>query len=111
MSFVDQPAAREGRISNINDLYLSDEAALIRELTDAADPGDAGRQKIQDTAARLVRSVRKNTSTDSGIEAFLQQYDLSSEYLAHDVVGKLSWTPFWSESEKHQGRSGNQVTS
>ena len=79
MSFVDQPAAREGRISNINELYLRDEEALIRELTDAADPGESGRQKIQTTAAQLVNAVRQNSSKDGGIEAFLQQYDLSSE--------------------------------
>ena len=45
MSFVDQPAAREGRISDINELYLRDEEALVRELSDAADPGESGRQK------------------------------------------------------------------
>ena len=64
MSFVDQPAAREGRISNINDLYLRDEEALVRELAEAADPGLASRQKIQNTAAQLVRAVRKNTAGD-----------------------------------------------
>ena len=79
MNFVDQPAAREGRISNINDLYLRDEEALVRELAEAADPGVASRQKIQNTAAQLVRAVRKNTAGDGGIEAFLQQYDLSSQ--------------------------------
>jgi RHH-type proline utilization regulon transcriptional repressor/proline dehydrogenase/delta 1-pyrroline-5-carboxylate dehydrogenase len=78
MSFVDQPAAREGRISYINDLFLADEATLVRQLADAADPGDAGRKKIQATAAQLVSAVRKNARTDGGIEAFLQQYDLSS---------------------------------
>ena len=31
------------------------------------------------TAAQLVRAVRKNTKNDGGIEAFLQQYDLSSD--------------------------------
>jgi RHH-type proline utilization regulon transcriptional repressor/proline dehydrogenase/delta 1-pyrroline-5-carboxylate dehydrogenase len=78
MSFVDQPAAREGRISYINDRFLADEATLVRELADAADPGASGRQKIQTTAAQLVAAVRKNSKADSGIEAFLQQYDLSS---------------------------------
>jgi len=78
MSFVDQPAAREGSISFINDLYLADEASLVRELADAADAGSAGRKKIQATAAQLVIAVRKNSKTDGGIEAFLQQYDLSS---------------------------------
>jgi len=78
MSFVDQPAARDGRISYIDDLFLTDEATLVRELADAADPGEAGRQKIQTTAAQLVAAVRKNSKADGGIEAFLQQYDLSS---------------------------------
>lgn len=79
MSFVDQPAGREGRISNINDHYLRDEETLIRELIEAADPGEVGREKIQKTAAQLVRAVRKSKSKDGGIDAFLQQYDLSSE--------------------------------
>ncbi len=79
MSFVDQPAAREGRIPHIDDLYLTDEETLVRELASAADPGSAGARKIQETAAQLVRAVRKNSQADGGIEAFLQQYDLSSE--------------------------------
>jgi len=78
MSFVDQPAAREGRISYINDLFLADEAALVSKLADIADPGEASRKKIQATAAQLVSAVRKNSKADGGIEAFLQQYDLSS---------------------------------
>jgi RHH-type proline utilization regulon transcriptional repressor/proline dehydrogenase/delta 1-pyrroline-5-carboxylate dehydrogenase len=78
MSFVDQPAARQGRISYINDLFLADEATLVRNLADIADPGEAGRKKIQATAAQLVTAVRKNSKADGGIEAFLQQYDLSS---------------------------------
>jgi RHH-type proline utilization regulon transcriptional repressor/proline dehydrogenase/delta 1-pyrroline-5-carboxylate dehydrogenase len=79
MSFADQPAARKGRIPHINDLYLTDEESLVRELASAADPGNAGARKIRKTAAQLVHAVRKNSKADSGIEAFLQQYDLSSE--------------------------------
>ncbi|MGB5489651.1 MAG: bifunctional proline dehydrogenase/L-glutamate gamma-semialdehyde dehydrogenase PutA [Woeseiaceae bacterium] len=79
MSYVNQPAALEGRIPYINDLYLADEEKLVKELLEAADPGEAVRAKIQDTAAQLVRAVRKNTAADGGIEAFLQQYDLSSD--------------------------------
>jgi RHH-type proline utilization regulon transcriptional repressor/proline dehydrogenase/delta 1-pyrroline-5-carboxylate dehydrogenase len=78
MSFVDQPAARKGRIPYINDLFLADEAALVSKLADIADPGEASRKKIQATAAQLVTAVRKNSKADGGIEAFLQQYDLSS---------------------------------
>ncbi len=79
MHFDDQSAARPGAIAGLNDLYLADEAALVNELADAADPGDAQRQKILHTAGQLVRAVRENTSKEGGIDAFLQQYDLSSE--------------------------------
>ena len=65
MRFVDQPAARESTIPYINDHYLADEQKLVRELSAAADPGDEARSKIQETAARLVRAVRKNTATDA----------------------------------------------
>jgi RHH-type proline utilization regulon transcriptional repressor/proline dehydrogenase/delta 1-pyrroline-5-carboxylate dehydrogenase len=79
MNFVDQAAARRGRVASIHDHYLGDEQALVRELADAADPGAVGRDKIQKMAAQLVQAVRRNASNDGGIEAFLQQYDLSSE--------------------------------
>ncbi len=79
MRFVDQSAAREGRIANLHDFYLGDEQSLVRDLADAADPGESGRKKIHATAAKLVESVRRNSADESGIEAFLQQYDLSSE--------------------------------
>jgi RHH-type proline utilization regulon transcriptional repressor/proline dehydrogenase/delta 1-pyrroline-5-carboxylate dehydrogenase len=79
MRLIDQPAARPGPITGLNDLYLADEVALVRELADAAEPGDALREKIRETASQLVLTVRENRARDSGIEAFLQQYDLSSE--------------------------------
>ena len=79
MRFTDQAAAKPGTIPTINDLYLTDEAALVRELAEAADSGEAMRSKIQETASELVRAVRKNKAKEGGIDAFLQQYDLSSE--------------------------------
>ncbi|MCO4812127.1 MAG: bifunctional proline dehydrogenase/L-glutamate gamma-semialdehyde dehydrogenase PutA [Gammaproteobacteria bacterium] len=79
MSFIDQPAAQPSSIPYINDNYLADEQTIVRELAARADTGESARGKILDTAAQLVRAVRKNTSNDGGIEAFLQQYDLSSD--------------------------------
>jgi RHH-type proline utilization regulon transcriptional repressor/proline dehydrogenase/delta 1-pyrroline-5-carboxylate dehydrogenase len=79
MSFIDQPAALKSSIPYINDNYLADEQALVRQLAEEADPGESARSKIQATAEQLVRAVRRNTKNDSGIEAFLQQYDLSSD--------------------------------
>ena len=63
----------------VNDRYLADEQTLVRELADAADVGDVLRKKILATAELLVRNVRENTGADGGLDAFLQQYDLSSE--------------------------------
>ncbi len=79
MRFVDQPAGAPGTIQAINKRYLEDEESLVRELEAIADPGEPGREKIQGTAANLVRAVRRNSSDDGGIDAFLKQYDLSSE--------------------------------
>jgi len=78
MSFTDQTAARDGSIPFINDLYLADEETLVRDLAKKADPGEAARTEIEQTAAQLVHAVRRNTRKDGGIEAFLKQYDLSS---------------------------------
>ena len=79
MSFIDQPAARACSISYINDNYLADEQELVRQLAMEADPGEATRKRILETAAQLVLAVRKNTENEGGIEAFLKQYDLSSD--------------------------------
>jgi RHH-type proline utilization regulon transcriptional repressor/proline dehydrogenase/delta 1-pyrroline-5-carboxylate dehydrogenase len=79
MRFTDQAAAKPGAIPAINDLYLADEATLVRELAEAADSGEAMRSKIQETASKLVRAVRKNKAREGGLDAFLQQYDLSSQ--------------------------------
>ena len=62
-----------------SDLYLADEQMLVQELCDAADPGERARNKIRETAAQLVRAVRRDRAKEGGVEAFLQQYDLSSE--------------------------------
>ena len=79
MRFTDQPAGKPGAIPYINDLYLADEQALVRELVEAADSGKSMRSKIQQTAAQLVEAVRKAKANEGGLDAFLQQYDLSSE--------------------------------
>ncbi|MDX1516268.1 MAG: bifunctional proline dehydrogenase/L-glutamate gamma-semialdehyde dehydrogenase PutA [Woeseiaceae bacterium] len=79
MPFTGQTAARASTIAGINARYLADEQALVRELTDKADPGEAARKKIRTLAASLVQSVRDNQGREGGIDAFLQQYDLSSE--------------------------------
>ena len=79
MGFVDQSAYTVAPLNNVNRRYLADERSLVIELAEEADVGEPARQKIQGTAATLVRAVRKHAANEGGIDAFLQQYDLSSE--------------------------------
>ncbi|MGD8689868.1 MAG: bifunctional proline dehydrogenase/L-glutamate gamma-semialdehyde dehydrogenase PutA, partial [Gammaproteobacteria bacterium] len=62
----------------MNELYLADETACVDNLLPIARPSDAARERIQKRAEQLVRAVRENADP-TGIESFLQQYDLSSQ--------------------------------
>ncbi|HEY5654785.1 MAG TPA: bifunctional proline dehydrogenase/L-glutamate gamma-semialdehyde dehydrogenase, partial [Woeseiaceae bacterium] len=79
MKFTDQYQVPTGLLSGINDKYLADEQALVQQLLEIADSGEAARARASKQAADLVRAVRKHTGKDGGIDAFLQQYDLSSQ--------------------------------
>ena len=79
MAFTAQAYTEQESPPPISKLYLADEAELVARLCDAADAGEAARNNIHELAASLVRAVRKHTAKEGGIEAFLQQYDLSSE--------------------------------
>mgnify|MGYP000629806090 CR=1 FL=1 len=59
MRFVDQPTGQPALVPGLNQRYLVDEEALVRELTEIADPGDVLRERILTTAAELVRAVRR----------------------------------------------------
>ena len=79
MNISDQFACSLEPLKPVNDRYLADEQSLVRKLAEAADANDALRRKIRDTAELLVHDVRKNAGAENGLDAFLQQYDLSSE--------------------------------
>ncbi len=63
----------------INGDFLADEEVIVRRLAAAARLGDADSAEVQATAARLVEAVRSAPAAKSGIDAFLRQYDLSSQ--------------------------------
>ncbi len=63
----------------INDDFLGDEAALIRSLADIARLDPAQHDEVQATARKLVEAVRKAPAAKTGLDAFLRQYDLSSQ--------------------------------
>ena len=72
-------SARGDTTAFSSERYLADETELVRELAAAADPGEALGARIRAQAEQLVAAVRRDSRRDGGIEAFLQEYDLSSE--------------------------------
>lgn len=63
----------------ISDAYRRDEAACINQLLPLANITMQEQQNISKTATHLVEKVRVARKKEKGIEAFMQQYDLSSE--------------------------------
>ncbi|HEX6550592.1 MAG TPA: proline dehydrogenase family protein, partial [Gammaproteobacteria bacterium] len=63
----------------INDLYLADESRCVDSLLSQVKLDAAARERIHSRAATLVQAVRANSSDKGGVEAFLHQYDLSSQ--------------------------------
>jgi RHH-type transcriptional regulator, proline utilization regulon repressor / proline dehydrogenase / delta 1-pyrroline-5-carboxylate dehydrogenase len=63
----------------INGDFLAEEERVVRALARAARFGDAEAAEVQRTAQRLVEAVRAAPASKSGLDAFLRQYDLSSQ--------------------------------
>ena len=63
----------------INGRFLADEAQVVAEVLDLARLPAADRAAIRQDAMRLVAAARGRREGKSGIEAFLQQYDLASQ--------------------------------
>jgi RHH-type proline utilization regulon transcriptional repressor/proline dehydrogenase/delta 1-pyrroline-5-carboxylate dehydrogenase len=63
----------------INDNYLADETSLVRQLADRARLEPDRQQKIAARAKAFVEGVRANPLRKGGLDAFLRQYDLSSQ--------------------------------
>jgi RHH-type proline utilization regulon transcriptional repressor/proline dehydrogenase/delta 1-pyrroline-5-carboxylate dehydrogenase len=81
---MNQPAAARAAsdasvAAAINRNYLGDEEQIVRELADAARLPAAAREKIAARAAQLVEGVRTTRVKRTGLDAFLRQYDLSSQ--------------------------------
>src|ERR1044071_8864900 len=59
--------------------YLADEVALLQKLIGVADVGTERSTAVQHRAADWVRRVRTLRDDRSPLDAFMHQYDLSSE--------------------------------
>ena len=79
MRFSEQRSASTDPLGSISQHYLAPERELVSELAETADTGPSARAKIQETAADLVRAVRRHAANEGGLDAFMQQYDLSSQ--------------------------------
>jgi RHH-type transcriptional regulator, proline utilization regulon repressor / proline dehydrogenase / delta 1-pyrroline-5-carboxylate dehydrogenase len=65
--------------SAIDARLFADEALLVRALAAEAKLSDADAGRVSMLAAKLVQSVRAKRQSQGGIDAFMQQYSLSSE--------------------------------
>ena len=79
--FVYTEAARSprGLRKDINDLFLADEDDVVTRLIEEARFLPEACERVSGRARSLVEAVRKEASDQSGVEAFLHHYDLSSE--------------------------------
>ena len=64
---------------HIEAAYRADETATINALTKAADLGEAGRSRVQARARKLVETIRDRGVGQAGLDAFMQEYELSNQ--------------------------------
>ena len=65
--------------SKIDDLLYADETKLIRTLSAKAQLSESDNSKVLTLATKLVQGLRDKRQHQGGIDAFMQEYSLSSE--------------------------------
>lgn len=65
--------------NKLDSAYLSSEEGCVGFLLTGFDINAAAQKRIQERARRIVSAVRRKQLVKGGIEAFLNEYDLSSE--------------------------------
>ncbi|MGD2139856.1 MAG: bifunctional proline dehydrogenase/L-glutamate gamma-semialdehyde dehydrogenase PutA [Burkholderiales bacterium] len=78
MIFANEPPQPDALRAAICDAYLSDEAAAIEALLPVAAVSPDANKRIAQRARGLVTAARKRAKSRDGIDAFLNEYDLSS---------------------------------
>ena len=66
-------------IMNISKFWLADEKDAVTKLVEKAQMSEQQNQRVKEQAYKLVAKVRKSRLKKSGIDAFMIEYDLSSE--------------------------------
>ncbi len=74
-----RPAPRSPCRDAINALYHADENAVVDELLEAVELEKSARRRVQLRAGKLVGAVRAGKEDQGALDAFMQEYDLSSE--------------------------------
>jgi RHH-type proline utilization regulon transcriptional repressor/proline dehydrogenase/delta 1-pyrroline-5-carboxylate dehydrogenase len=77
--FAGEAPSLQGAREAINREFLSDENARVERLIEEAKLSPEAARAVRKRARRWVEAVREQAAEQSGIEAFLHQYDLSSE--------------------------------
>src|SRR5512145_3222548 len=65
--------------ARINALWLADEARCVQDLIPSARLEPQARARVRERAQALVQAVRAQRVSAGGIDAFLREYDLSSQ--------------------------------
>jgi len=74
----DFPEPNEFR-RRMEDAYRADETLCVSALLEAADAGEAARGHIQTRARDLVEQIREKTRGAEGLDAFMQEYELTNQ--------------------------------
>lgn len=79
MIFNASPPPLDPLRAAINDVFLADESARVEALLNEASLNNAEIQNIQRRTADLVTAVRRQQRRQGTLDAFLHEYDLSSQ--------------------------------
>ncbi|MCK5362190.1 MAG: proline dehydrogenase family protein, partial [Gammaproteobacteria bacterium] len=79
MIFGYPPPQRDRLRAEIADWHRRDETQVVETLLDAAHLGQASLDRIAERARTLVGEVRRHRIGKGGIDAFMQEYELSSQ--------------------------------
>lgn len=78
MIFESEPARPDSLCAAVRSLYRADEQAVVKGLLAEVELSEEARRRIAETASELVVAMRKSGAGMGGLDAFLQEYGLSS---------------------------------